>query len=72
MTKPTQHRLTIFAPASRVDGQLTELLDLRLEEPARQERATVRRADWVAATDCASEGGKSQEVYQRGVEGRWA
>jgi hypothetical protein len=72
MTKPTQQGSTIFAPASRVDGQLTELLDLRLEQPARQERATVRRADWVAATDCAPEGGKRQEVYQRGVGGRRA
>ena len=70
MTNPIPQGPTIFAPASRVDGQLTDLLNLRLEEPARQERAAIRRGDWVAATDCAPEGGKLQEAYRRSVSRR--
>ena len=70
MTKPIPQESTIFTPASRADGQLTDLLGLHLEEPARQERATVRRADWFAATDCAPEGGKLQEAHQRSVARR--
>ncbi len=70
MTKPIPQGSTIFTPASRADGQLTDLLGLHLEEPTRQERAAIWRADWVAATDCAPEGVILREAYRRSLARR--
>ena len=71
MTKPIPQESTIFTPASRADDQLTELLDLRLGKPTRQERAAIWRGDWVAVTDCAPEGAKLPELHRRTVARRW-
>lgn len=72
MTKPIPAGSTNFAPASGVDGQLTDLLDLRIEELAWQERAAVAKGDWSAARRRVLERARLREAHQQVVARRRA
>ncbi len=72
MTKPIPAESTIFAPTARVDGQLTSLLELHIEELARQERDAVARGDWPAATRRVLERVRLREAHQQAATRRRA
>ena len=72
MTKPIPARSTIFAPTARVDGQLTGLLDLRIEELARRERDAVASGDWSVARSTVLERVRLREADQGTVTWRRA
>jgi len=65
MTKPIPAGSTILVPVSRVDGQPTDLLDLRIEELARRERDAVARGDWRAARSTVLEKVRLRDAHQR-------